>query len=98
MEATWASPQGFAWKVAALARPTDIGPKALRAHNMRPVVGALVAIALALVLYRSQRDAGFAVLVALGGAAGWLLSGRGATPIRPAPVLALARCRRLRHP
>src|SRR2546425_6896734 len=92
MEATWASPKGFAWKVAALARPTDIGPKALRAHKMRPVVGALVAIGLALVLYRSQRDAGFAVLVALGGAAGWLLSGRVATLICLAEVLALAGC------
>src|SRR5256712_6410427 len=92
MEATWASPKGFAWKVAALAGPADFGPRALRANNMRPVVGALVAIGLALVLCRSQRDAGFAVLVALGGAAGWLLSGRVATLICLAEVLALAGC------
>src|SRR5438445_31584 len=90
MEAAWASPQGFARKVAALARPTDIGPKALRAHNTRLVVGALMAIGLALLLYRSQRDAGFAILVALGGAAGWLLSGRVASLICLAEVIALA--------
>src|SRR3989441_3676729 len=92
MRPTWASPPGFTRNVAAMARTTDIGPKALRAHNVRPVVGALVAIGLALVLYRSQRDAGFAVLVALGGAAGWLLSGRVATLICLAEVLALAGC------
>src|SRR3989449_464794 len=90
MEAACASPQGFARKVAALARPTDIGPKALRAHNTRLVVGALMAIGLALLLYRSQRDAGFAILVALGGAAGWLLPGRVASLICLAEVIALA--------
>ena len=93
MQPTWASPGDFTRKVAALARPTDIEPKALRAHYVRLVVGALIAIGLALLLYRSsQRDAGFAILVALGGAAGWLLPGRVAALICLAEVIALAGC------
>src|SRR2546426_11347540 len=92
MEATWASPKGFAWKVAALARPTDIGPKALRAHNVRLVVGGLLAIGLGVLPYRGKRDAGFASLVALGGAAGWLLPGRVAALICLAEVIALGGC------
>ena len=90
MKPIWASLRGFVRKVAALARPTDIGPQALRAHNARLAVGAVLAIVLALLLYRSQRDAGFAILVALGAAAGWLLSGRVATLICLAEVIALA--------
>src|SRR5438477_6538694 len=93
MQPTWASPRGFTRELAALARPTDIGPKALRAHYMRLVVGALMPIGLALLLYRSsQRDAGFAILVALGGAAGWLVPGRVAMLICLAEVIALAGC------
>src|SRR5256885_16048581 len=93
MKPIWASPGGFTRKVAALARPTDIGPKALRAHNVRLVAGALIAIGLALLVYRGQRDAGFAILVALGGAAGWLLPGRVAALICLAEGVALPGCR-----
>src|SRR5438309_2097933 len=72
----WVWPRRFTRKVAALDRSTDIGPKALRAHKVAPVVGALLAIGVAVLLYRSQRDAGFAILAVLSGASGWLLSGR----------------------
>jgi len=92
MKPTWAAPRGFTRKVAALARPTDTGAKALRAHKVGPVVGALMAIGLAFLLYRSQRDAGFAILAVLGGAAGWLLLGKVARLICLGEVFALAGC------
>jgi GGDEF domain-containing protein len=59
---------------------------------VRPLVGALVAIGLALLLYRSQRDAGFAILAVLSGASGWLLSGRVARLICLGEVIALTGC------
>ena len=77
MKPTWASPRGFTRKVAALAQPVDIGPKALRAHNVRLVVGALVAIGLALldtsVIAEVFDDAAKRSLAA--GAAGFLVFG-----------------------
>src|SRR5438105_15427850 len=79
-------------EVAALDRSTDIGPKALRAHKVAPVVGALVAIGVAVLLYRGQRDAGFAILAVLSGASGWLLSGRVARLVCLGEVIALAGC------
>jgi len=88
----WVWPRRFTRKVAALDRSTDIGPKALRAHKVAPVVGALLAIGVAVLLYRSQRDAGFAILAVLSGASGWLLSGRVARLICLGEVIALAGC------
>jgi GGDEF domain-containing protein len=93
MKPTWESLRGYLTReVAALGGPAGIGPKALGAHKVRPVVGALMTIGLALLLYRSQRDVGFAILAVLGGAAGWLLLGRVAGLICLGEVIALAGC------
>jgi GGDEF domain-containing protein len=93
MKPTWESLRGYLTrKEVALVGPAGIGPKALGALKVRPVVGALMAIGLALVLYRSQRDVGFAILAVLGGAAGWLLLGRVAGLISLGEVIALAGC------
>src|SRR5439155_24462938 len=74
-------------------RRTAIGPKALRPDYVGLVVGALMALGLALLLDRSsERDAGFAIRVARGGAAGWLLPGRVAALICLAEVIALGGC------
>lgn len=91
MKPTWESLNGYLTrKTASLNGPAGIGPKDLVAHKVRPVVGALMTIGLALLLYRSQRDVGFAILAALGGAAGWLLLGRVAGLICLSEVIALA--------
>ncbi len=93
MKPSWESLRGYPTrKVAALAQATDLGPKALRAHNLHPLLGALTTIGLALLLCRIQRDVGFAVLALLGGAAGWLLSGRVAGLICFGEVIALLGC------
>jgi GGDEF domain-containing protein len=78
--------------LAALAGPIASGPKALRAHTVLPVIGAVLTIGLALVVYRSQPDIGFAILALLGGAAGWQLSGRVAGLICFGEGIALAGC------
>ena len=87
MKPTWESLRGSLSRVTA-----GIGPKALVTHKVRPVVGALITIGLALLLYGRQRDVGFAILAALGAAAGWLLLGRVAALICLGEVIALAGC------
>jgi len=52
--------------------------------------GAVLTVGLALVVYRGQPDIGFAILALLGGAAGWLLSGRVAGLICLGEGIALA--------
>lgn len=70
----------------------EMGPKRLAAQRFRPLAPALLAIVLAVVLYRIQRDAGFAVLVVLAAAAGWLLAGRAAALICLGEVIAVGAC------
>ncbi|HET7338422.1 MAG TPA: hypothetical protein VFK22_02640 [Candidatus Dormibacteraeota bacterium] len=69
-----------------------LGPKALARHRFRPLAAAVAAIGLAVVVYRSQSEAGFAILVLLGGAAAWLLAVRIAGIIAAAEIAALVGC------
>ncbi|HKW58436.1 MAG TPA: hypothetical protein VJR46_01585 [Candidatus Dormibacteraeota bacterium] len=63
-----------------------IGPKAVVRHRIRHLAATVVAIGVAVLLYPSQPEAGFAVLAVLGVAAGWLLSGRVAAAIGLAEI------------
>ncbi|HET7419419.1 MAG TPA: diguanylate cyclase [Candidatus Dormibacteraeota bacterium] len=78
--------------VARLAWRAAVRPKALAGRPLGPVVAAIVVIGLAVLLYRFQRDAGFAVLAALGGATGWLLAARSARLVAVAEIAAVAGC------
>lgn len=66
-------------------------PMALARYRVRPLAAAIVAIIAALFLYSDgRRDAGFAALAVLAGAAGWLLAARMAGLIALAEVVAVA--------
>jgi GGDEF domain-containing protein len=69
-----------------------VGPKALAGSRLWPPAAAAVGITVAVLNYPSQREAGFAILAVLGGAAGWLLAARIAGLIAAAEVTAVAGC------
>lgn len=72
--------------------PAVISPKALARYRFRPLAAALVAIGAGVAFYGRQSEAGFAILVLVGGAAGWLLAARTARLVALAEVTALAGC------
>lgn len=67
-----------------------LGPKALAGRGVRSLVAALVMSAVAVLLYRGQPEAGFAVLAVLASAAGWLLAPRLAGAVALVEISAVA--------